>query len=178
MLETQIVAYGNGATTPTDPSREGYTFTGWSEDFSNITEALTVKAQYNINSYQITYEAGANGTLTGGDRTDAKHYGDSYSPAPLPVPNNGYVFSHWTPALPGANDKITESKTFKAIFTLAGGGTSGGGGGGGGGGTTNFDYGQLHLQVVVEPELIGILNREDHYAYMVGYPDTPSTRAK
>ena len=39
-------AYGNAAVAPTDPIREGYAFTGWDKDFSNITGTLTVTAEY------------------------------------------------------------------------------------------------------------------------------------
>ncbi len=40
------VAYGNAATAPGDPEREGYRFDGWDKTFSNITGELTVKATY------------------------------------------------------------------------------------------------------------------------------------
>ncbi len=46
VLSTQSVAYGSGATAPTDPTRKGYEFTGWDKDFSNITGTTTVTAQY------------------------------------------------------------------------------------------------------------------------------------
>ncbi len=46
VLSTQSIAYGSGATAPTNPTRKGYEFTGWDKDFSNITGALTVTAQY------------------------------------------------------------------------------------------------------------------------------------
>lgn len=40
------VAYGNAATAPGDPEREGYRFDGWDKKFTNITGELTVKATY------------------------------------------------------------------------------------------------------------------------------------
>ena len=40
------VAYGNSATAPGDPEREGYRFNGWDKAYSNITGDLTVKATY------------------------------------------------------------------------------------------------------------------------------------
>ncbi|GAA5021283.1 hypothetical protein GCM10011506_03070 [Marivirga lumbricoides] len=47
-LKTEIVAYEKSATHPTDPTRQGYTFTGWDLDFSNITRDVTLKAQYSL----------------------------------------------------------------------------------------------------------------------------------
>jgi surface protein len=46
VLKTQTVEEGSSATAPADPSRAGYTFTGWDKSFSNITSNLTVSAQY------------------------------------------------------------------------------------------------------------------------------------
>ena len=45
MLKTQTVNYGGAATAPANPTREGYTFTGWDVDFSNVQSDLVVTAQ-------------------------------------------------------------------------------------------------------------------------------------
>jgi hypothetical protein len=46
VLKEETVEKGESATAPADPVREGYTFTGWDEDFSCITDDLMVTAQY------------------------------------------------------------------------------------------------------------------------------------
>jgi hypothetical protein len=37
ILSTGMVNHGSGATAPSDPTRTGYTFSGWNMDFTNIT---------------------------------------------------------------------------------------------------------------------------------------------
>ena len=46
VLKTDTVNYGAAATAPVNPSRTGYTFTGWDKTFNNVTSDLTVMAQY------------------------------------------------------------------------------------------------------------------------------------
>lgn len=48
-LKTETVEEGASATAPSNPSREGYTFTGWDTDFINIVSDLIVTAQYEQN---------------------------------------------------------------------------------------------------------------------------------
>ena len=50
VLKTEIVTEGSAATAPSDPFRDGYTFTGWDNPFDAVTENLTVTAQYIQNS--------------------------------------------------------------------------------------------------------------------------------
>lgn len=54
-LTKQTVEYGSAATAPSNPTRTGYTFTGWDKAFDNVTSALTVTAQYDINKFTVTF---------------------------------------------------------------------------------------------------------------------------
>ena len=46
VLKTQTVEEGSSATAPSNPTRDGYTFIGWSESYTNVTSNLTIMAQY------------------------------------------------------------------------------------------------------------------------------------
>ena len=47
VLKTETVESGKDATAPADPTRDGYTFIGWSGNYTNVTSNLTITAQYN-----------------------------------------------------------------------------------------------------------------------------------
>ena len=65
VLKTETVEEGKSATAPADPTREGYTFTGWDKAFDNVTSDLTVTATYeNIPLYRITVRASAGGQVS------------------------------------------------------------------------------------------------------------------
>ena len=55
ILDIQEIEHGNDATEPDHPIREGYTFTGWDTDFTNVVSNLTIRAQYDVNSYNLTF---------------------------------------------------------------------------------------------------------------------------
>ena len=46
VLSEQEVEEGKAAAAPEDPTREGYVFTGWDTDFTNVTADITVNAQW------------------------------------------------------------------------------------------------------------------------------------
>ena len=91
-LKTQTVAHGSSATAPSNPSREGYTFTGWNpSNFSNITSDLTVTAQYTINKYTVTFKDW-NGTILKEEQNVT--HGSSATPPSNPS-KEGHTFTGW-----------------------------------------------------------------------------------
>ena len=50
VLDTQTVDYGGSATPPPNPTRDGYTFSGWSGNYTNVTADVDIIAQYTQNS--------------------------------------------------------------------------------------------------------------------------------
>ncbi len=107
-LSTQQVAYGKDATLPQNPSRVGYTFTGWSGKYNTIREDSTVTAQYERNTYTVTFYDydGVNVVATQRIKYEDAATAPSYS-APT-----GYSFVKW--------DKdfscITEDTSVKAVI--------------------------------------------------------------
>lgn len=61
LLKTQTVNHGNSATPPADPTRSGYTFTGWSPPYNNVTSNLNVYGQWqqtSSNNYYVFIDIG------------------------------------------------------------------------------------------------------------------------
>ncbi|WP_244826138.1 InlB B-repeat-containing protein, partial [Carboxylicivirga linearis] len=109
VLKTENVDYGSSATAPSDPTRTGYSFTGWDVVFDNITTALIVTAQYTINSYTVTFVDWDGGVL----KTENVDYGSSAT-APVDHVRIGYTFTGWDVAF----DNITTALTVTAQYTI------------------------------------------------------------
>ena len=92
-LKTQTVTHGSSATPPADPSRTGYTFTGWSPAYTNITGNTTITAQYKINTYDVTLTK----TPSAGGSVSANDYTIDYNKTCTitATPNEGYSFVKW-----------------------------------------------------------------------------------
>ena len=93
MLKTQEVQYGGDAEAPADPTRVGYTFTGWDKAFTNIMADLVVTAQYEINTYTVTFKDW-DGTVL---KTQEVQYGGD-AEAPADPTRVGYTFTGWDKA--------------------------------------------------------------------------------
>ena len=53
------VEHGKGVEAPADPSKEGFEFTGWDKEFSEVKGNLVVNATFKALSYTIKYYSGA-----------------------------------------------------------------------------------------------------------------------
>ena len=119
VLSAQSVAHGSAAAEPTVPEREGYAFIGWDKDFSNVTEDMTVTAQYSANSYSITY------TINGEEYTAQTYeFGAEVSAPEYTVPE-GHTFSGWNipETMPAENlvlDAALTVNSYSITYTING----------------------------------------------------------
>ena len=119
VLSAQSVAHGSAAIEPTAPEREGYAFIGWDKDFSNVTEDMTVTAQYSANSYSITY------TINGEEYAVRNYeYGAAVSAPEYTVPE-GHTFSGWDipETMPAENlvlDAVLTVNSYSITYTING----------------------------------------------------------
>ena len=119
VLSAQSVAHGSAAIEPTAPEREGYAFIGWDKDFSNVTEDMTVTAQYSANSYSITY------TINGEEYTAQTYEFGAVVSAPEYTVPEGHTFSGWDipETMPAENlvlDAALTVNSYSITYTING----------------------------------------------------------
>ncbi len=106
-LKTEVVESGASATAPDEPTRTGYTFKEWDTDFSNVTEDLTVKAVYEINTYTVTF-VDFDGTTI--DEQTIEYGSDAV--APTEPTREGYDFDGWDVAFTSITKDLTVTATY------------------------------------------------------------------
>ena len=86
----QTVYAGEDATPPVDPTREGYTFTGWSGSYQNVQANATLTAQYAINTYTVRFLDWDGSVL----KSETVNHGSDATPPADPV-RTGWRFTGW-----------------------------------------------------------------------------------
>ncbi|MCL1880544.1 MAG: InlB B-repeat-containing protein, partial [Actinomycetia bacterium] len=112
IIKTDTVPYGGTSTKPTDPAREGYTFTGWDtpdDALTNITSDLTVTATWQVNSYGVTFEYTGEVPFGLNPPTainDVQYASPVAWPA-APTEPEGFTFEGWVPTPTVTVDQAT-----------------------------------------------------------------------
>jgi len=123
---TQTVAEGGSGTEVEAVANTGYHFVKWSDDVTtakrtdiNVTANISVTAEFAINTYTLTYTAGANGSITG-TLSQTVNYGASGTEVEA-VAATGYKFAKWSDGLTTAkrtDSNITANIDVTAEFEL------------------------------------------------------------
>ena len=89
--------YGTEITVPADPTRKGYTFKGWDKEIPETmpAENITVKAQWGINQYTITFDTNGGSEIA----PITQDYGTKIT-APDKPTRKGYTFKGWDKEIP------------------------------------------------------------------------------
>ena len=107
---TSQIAFGEPVTAPQAPTKEGYTFSGWSEIPDTMpAHDVEITGSFTVNSYTVTWLDESDREI----RKDTVAYGAAIT-APEAPAVEGKTFTGWTPAVPAtmpANDL-----TFKAQY--------------------------------------------------------------
>src|SRR5213594_4263265 len=97
----QTVNHGSDGTAVTAVPNTGYHFVKWSDDSTanprtdtNVTANISVTANFAINTYTLTYTAGAHGSITGTTPQTVNH--GANGTAVTAVPSLGYHFVSWS----------------------------------------------------------------------------------
>ena len=89
--------YGTEITAPANPTRKGYTFKGWDKEIPETmpAENITVKAQWEINQYTITFDTNGGSEIA----PITQDYGTEIT-APDNPTRKGYTFKGWDKEIP------------------------------------------------------------------------------
>lgn len=90
VLLRDTVIYQDSATAPEPPVRDGYAFVKWDKDFSNVSSNLTVKTEYELNSYIVSFVDWDNTVIV----KDTVEHGSAATPPAHPT-RDGYTFVAW-----------------------------------------------------------------------------------
>ena len=105
--------YGTNITAPANPTRIGYTFKGWDKEIPETmpAENITVKAQWEINRYTITFYTAGGSEIA----PITQDYGTNIT-APANPTRIGYTFKGWDKEIP--ETMPAENITVKAQWEI------------------------------------------------------------
>lgn len=116
---TSKVEFGTAVTAIAEPTKEGYTFSGWTGVPETMpAEAVTVTGSFTINKYEVKF-VDEDGTVYS---SESKEYGSALT-APANPTKDGYEFTGWTPDVAEtvpAKD-VTYTATWKEVVNAIAG---------------------------------------------------------
>ncbi len=113
VLATVTVDKAGAAEAPADPTRAGYRFTRWDKAYDNVTESLTVKAEY-IRQWTVTFVDDDGVTVIETVLVDE----GSDAEAPADPTRTDYKFTGWEGNYTGVTADITITATYVRVYTV------------------------------------------------------------
>ncbi len=111
-IKSESLDYGTAIVAPENPSKEGYTFTGWTPDVAATVPAedVTYSATWSVNKYTVTFVVDGETV-----KTESVEYGAAIV-APENPSKSGYEFTGWSPAV--AETMPAEDVTYTATWAV------------------------------------------------------------
>lgn len=112
---------GGAATAPDAPdhSAQGMIFNGWDTAFDNITEDITVTAQY-VDKSTLTYTVTFRYMDSEGnwiETSQTVNHGSAATPPTVPTPPTGYTFNSWDKKYNNITSNLTINAVYKQVAT-------------------------------------------------------------
>lgn len=97
VYQTITVKFGEALTAIAAPTKEGYTFSGWSQMPAKMpANDITVTGTFSINSYKLTYLLNGAGYKDEVFKQETLEFGAAITPQREPLSKSGYTFSGWS----------------------------------------------------------------------------------
>ena len=112
-VESITQDYGSTVVKPLDPTKEGYTFTGWEPEIPDTIPSsdLNIKAKWSVNKYTITFDTDGGSEVL----PIIQDYG-SLVIAPISPTKVGHTFNGWDNPIPSTMP--SSDKLIKAIWKI------------------------------------------------------------
>ena len=126
-VSSQTVNHGGLVSKPTDPTKAGYTFGGWYKeagcttawdfDTDTVTSNVTLYAQWNINTYTVTFDKNGGNTEADPTTKTATH-GGNVGTLPTAPTRTGCTFASWNTEAGGGGTEFTAATVVTASITV------------------------------------------------------------
>lgn len=110
ILKQEEVEEGQSATPPSSPTREGYNFIAWDDDYTNITTDLLIYATYEIKIFKVTFKDYDGKVL--------KEVNVNYNDAAVSPKNptrEGYKFLSWDKSFTNVKSDLVITAIYEAL---------------------------------------------------------------